>query len=150
MSARRKARKRAVDLIYAAEMRGVPVADLLEQQRSETTINPYTATLIEGVTSNRDRIDEILSSFARGWTLDRMPAVDRNVLRVAVYELIFTEDVPDAVAITEAMELVGDLSTDESPAFVNGLLAAVARDRKRLVSKQSDQAGADFEGQNDN
>ncbi len=150
MSARRKARKRAVDLIYAAEMRGVPVADLLEQQRSETPINPYTVTLIDGVTGHRDRIDEILSSFARGWTLDRMPAVDRNVLRVAVYELIFTEDVPDAVAITEAMELVGDLSTDESPAFVNGLLAAVARDRKRLMSQPSDQTGADSEGQNDN
>jgi len=150
LSARRKARKRAVDLIYAAEMRGVPVADLLEQQRSETPINPYTVTLIDGVTSHRDRIDEILSSFAKGWTLDRMPAVDRNVLRVAVYELIFTEDVPDAVAITEAMELVGDLSTDESPAFVNGLLAAVARDRKRLMSQPSDQTGADSEGQNDN
>jgi transcription antitermination protein NusB len=83
----------------------------------------YAAELVRGVEAHRDRIDELLAAHAEGWTLDRMPAVDRNILRIGVYELLWSDDVPDGVAISEAVALATDLSTDGSPAFVNGLLA---------------------------
>jgi N utilization substance protein B len=150
LSARSKARKRAVDLIYAAEMRGDDVADLLELQQQETPVNPYTIELIDGVGGNRETIDRVLETVAEGWTLNRMPAVDRNVLRVAVFEILFSTDVPDAVAITEAVKLVGELSTDESPAFVNGVLASVSRDRESLLLDLLAGAGTDAEEQTGN
>jgi N utilization substance protein B len=83
----------------------------------------YAATIVEGVVTNRERIDELLSTYAQGWTLERMPAVDRAVLRLGAWELLYNDEVPDAVAIDEAVELARTLSTDESPGFVNGLLA---------------------------
>ena len=83
----------------------------------------YAAELVRGVQAHRDRIDELLAAYAEGWTLDRMPAVDRNVLRIGAYELLWADGVPDGVAISEAVELAKDLSTDASPSFVNGLLA---------------------------
>ena len=86
----------------------------------------YAADLVRGVAVHTARIDELISQYAEGWTLDRMPAVDRNVLRIGVYELLWADDVPDAVAISEAVLLAQDLSTDASPAFVNGLLARIA------------------------
>ncbi|HRV68267.1 MAG TPA: transcription antitermination factor NusB [Marmoricola sp.] len=143
MSARSKARKRAVDLIYAAELRKVPVADLLEESSVEKPLNPYTVTLVEGWSEHSEEIDSLLASFARGWSLDRMPAVDRNVLRIATFELVFSADIPDAVAITEAVKLVGELSTDESPAFVNGVLASVAREGRSKLKQPASPAGAD-------
>ena len=82
---------------------------------------------------HQPRIDEVLASYSEGWTLDRMPAVDRNVLRLGVYELLYVDDVPDAVAVSEAMALVRDLSTDDSPQFVNGVLGAVVRNKPSLV-----------------
>jgi transcription antitermination protein NusB len=88
-------------------------------------VREYTVVLVEGVTAQRVRIDDLLATYAVDWPMDRMPAVDRNVLRVAVYELLWCEDVPDAVAISEAVELVTELSTDQSPTFVNGLLARI-------------------------
>lgn len=136
MSARSKARKRALDLIFAAEARGRRPGDLLAEQvaAGDGPANEYTVALVEGVTEHATRLDEIVSEYAQGWTLDRLPAVDRNVLRLAIYELLHVEDVPDAVAISEALALVGDLSTDESPNFVNGVLAAVVRDRATLTA----------------
>ena len=96
--------------------------------------NDYTTTLVRGVVDNRERIDEVLTTYSKEWTLGRMPAVDRNVLRIGVYELLWGDaDVPEEVAVSEAVHLVQDLSTDESPVFVNGLLGAVMRDRARLV-----------------
>ncbi len=131
MAARSKARRRALDLLYAADLRDEPATDTLERAVGEGTgpANPYTETLVRGVVEQLERIDRILGAYSEGWTLDRMPAVDRNVLRLAVWELIWADDVPDTVAITEAMALVRDLSTDDSPPFVNGLLATVARHR---------------------
>jgi transcription antitermination protein NusB len=125
MLARSKARKRALDVLYAAEMRGQdPVAALdAAVAEGEGPTNPYTGALVRGVCEHRERIDELLAQYARGWTLDRMPAVDRNVLRLGTYELLWADDVPDAVAVSEAVALVRELSTDESPTFVNGLLA---------------------------
>jgi N utilization substance protein B len=131
MPARSKARKRALDILYEAEIRNVPVLDLLDERsaadRSPDGTGPppvtgYAAELVRGVQAHRDRIDELLAEHAQGWTLDRMPAVDRNILRIGTYELLWAPGVPDGVAISEAVLLARDLSTDDSPAFVNGLL----------------------------
>ena len=94
---------------------------------------PTPPTWSAAWSSTSARIDEVLASYSEGWTLDRMPAVDRNVLRLGVYELLYVDDVPDAVAVSEAMALVRDLSTDESPQFVNGILGAVVRNKPTLV-----------------
>jgi len=131
VAARSKARKRAVDLLYEADLRGAdPVSTLAERiALADPPINDYTVELVEGVTEHRQAIDELLSSYAEGWTLERMPGVDRAVLRVGLYELLWSADVPDAVAIDEAVELAKALSTDESPRFVNGLLGRVLRNQ---------------------
>ena len=126
--ARSKARKRALDILFEAEQRGTGVLDLLAERITlgSPPVAPYAADLVRGVTVHAARIDELISQYAEGWTLDRMPAVDRNVLRIGVYELLWADDVPDAVAISEAVLLAQDLSTEASPAFVNGLLARIA------------------------
>ena len=133
MSARSKARKRALDVLFASEMRNRSTADSLQQQLEDGPVNDYTVTLVEGVTEHRARLDEVISGYAQGWTLDRMPAVDRNVLRLATFEVLYVDDVPSAVAVSEALNLVRDLSTDESPAFVNGVLGNIVRDRESLA-----------------
>jgi transcription antitermination protein NusB len=127
--ARSKARKRALDILFEAEQRGTGVLDLLAERITlgSPPVPGYAADLVRGVTVHAARIDELISQYAEGWTLDRMPAVDRNVLRIGVYELLWAEDVPDAVAISEAVLLAQDLSTEASPAFVNGLLAHIAK-----------------------
>jgi N utilization substance protein B len=129
MSARSKARKRALDILFASELRSENPVEALDRAIAdgEGPTNDYTATLVRGVVEHQERIDELLSTYSEGWTLDRMPAVDRNVLRLGVFELLYAEDVPDAVAVTEAMNLVRELSTDESPAFVNGILGNIQR-----------------------
>jgi len=131
VSARSKARKRAVDVLYESDARGVPATTTLAERiaLADPPVNEYTVTLVEGIEANRARIDEILGEYAEGWTIPRMPGVDRAVLRLGVYELLWREDVPDAVTIDEAVELAKSLSTDESPRFVNGVLARVLRDR---------------------
>jgi transcription antitermination protein NusB len=135
MPARSKARKRALDILFEAELRGVPVLDVLaERTLGSPPVSAYAAELVRGVAANVARIDELIADHAEGWTLDRMPAVDRNVLRIGVYELLWAPDVPDGVAISEAVLLAGDLSTDASPAFVNGLLARIAELKPSLES----------------
>jgi len=136
LSARSKARKRALDLIFAAEARGLTAEALLSEQldAGDGPANEYTLTLVRGVHEQRYRLDEIISEYAKGWTIDRLPAVDRNVLRIGIYELLFSAEIPDAVAVSEAVNLVRELSTDDSPGFVNGVLAHVARDKAELVS----------------
>ena len=136
MAARSKARKRALDILFASELRSEDPVVALERaiEAGEGPTNDYTTTLVRGVVEHRDRIDEVLTTYSKGWTLSRMPAVDRNVLRIGVYELLWgDDDVPDTVAVSEALHLVQDLSTDDSPAFVNGLLGSVQRDRATLV-----------------
>ncbi|HEY3957171.1 MAG TPA: transcription antitermination factor NusB [Streptosporangiaceae bacterium] len=125
MPARSKARKRALDVLFEAEVRGEPVLTLLDERIADASppVSPYAAELVRGVQAHRDRIDELLGTYAEDWTLARMAAVDRNILRIASYELLWAGDVPDGVAISEAVALARDLSTDASPAFVNGLLA---------------------------
>jgi transcription antitermination protein NusB len=135
VAARSKARKRALDLLYASELRGEPAAEVLDLAISEGEgpANEYTSELVRGVVGHQPRIDEVLSEYSQGWALDRMPAVDRNVLRLGIYELLYVDDVPDAVAVSEAMALVRDLSTDDSPQFVNGVLGAIVRNKTSLV-----------------
>ena len=127
MAARSKARKRALDILFEAEQRGLPVLELLSERQSlgETPVPEYAAELVRGVASHQPEIDNLISENSVDWTLERMPAVDRNVLRLGVYELLWADDVPDGVAISEAVLLAQDLSTDASPAFVNGLLARI-------------------------
>jgi N utilization substance protein B len=123
--ARGKARKRAVDILYEAEMRGLPLLEVLAERllAGDPPVNAYTVDLVEGVDAHVAELDKLLSEYAIGWTLDRMPPVDRSVLRIGAYELLHDDSVPDAVAISEAVRLARELSTDESPGFVNGLLA---------------------------
>ncbi|GAA4189456.1 transcription antitermination factor NusB [Microbispora sp. NBC_01189] len=125
MSARGKARRRALDVLFEAEARQVSPLDVLAErvERADPPVNEYTSFLVEGVVRHLDRIDELISTYAEGWTLERMPAVDRNVLRGGTYEMLWSEEVPEGVVISEWVHLVGELSTDESPQFVNGLLA---------------------------
>jgi transcription antitermination protein NusB len=129
MGARSKARKRAVDVLYAAALRDADPLTL-HAERNEATEQPapndYATTLLEGVVAHRERIDELLTEHAEGWTLDRMPFVDVAILRLGVYELLWATDVPDPVAVDEAVQLASSLSTDDSPRFVNGVLGRLA------------------------
>jgi N utilization substance protein B len=133
--ARSKARKRALDVLFEAELRREPVLEVLGE-RSRDIDRPfpaYASELVRGVQGHRDRIDALLAEHAHGWTLDRMPAVDRNILRIGAYELLWADDVPDGVAISEAVQLARDLSTEGSPAFVNGLLARLLELKPTLI-----------------
>ncbi len=125
MAARTKARKRALDILFESELRGEPVLDMLAERTAaaDPPVSEYAAALVRGVQQHAEQIDQLLAAYAQGWTLDRMPAVDRNILRIGVQEMLWNDDVPDAVAISEAVTLAGELSTDDSPSFVNGLLA---------------------------
>lgn len=137
MAARTKARKRALELLFEAEQRGVNVGDLLDQRLAEpTTQHPlpeYAVELVRGVLGHWVQIEEILSTWSQGWALDRMAAVDRAALRIGVWEILWNDEVPDMVAVSEAVDLVQRMSTDESPNFVNGLLARVAEVKPTLL-----------------
>ena len=135
MSARTKARKRAVDILFEAEQRKLPPVQVLADRvaQSDPPVPEYTVSLVEGVTAHLDRIDELLSTYSQGWTLDRMPAVDRALLRIGAFEVLFADDVPDAVAVNEAVDLARSLSTDDSPAFVNGLLGRIVELKPTLA-----------------
>ncbi|MFF3290202.1 transcription antitermination factor NusB [Streptomyces sp. NPDC003023] len=129
MAARNKARKRAFQILFEADQRGVSVqsvlADWVRHARTDERQPPvaeYTMDLVEGYAEHAARIDELIATYAVGWTLDRMPVVDRNILRLGAYELVWKDETPDAVVIDEAVQLAKEFSTDDSPAFVNGLL----------------------------
>ena len=131
MPARRKARKRALDVLYEADLRDLPPREVLAAYLDRLdTPRPdhldYAISLVEGVAEHLSRIDELIASYAEGWTLERMPVVDRNLARIAVYELLYVSEIDDPVAITEAVELAKQLSTDDSPRFLNGILGRIA------------------------
>ncbi|SDQ34134.1 transcription antitermination factor NusB [Leucobacter chromiiresistens] len=133
MSARTKARKRALDMLYQADLREVPIATIVNSEAQRASSEPdraaswlYAREIVDGVTDHRDRIDELIMSYAQGWTLERMPHVDRALLRLASWEILFNEEVPAAVAIDEAVELAKEYSTDDSGRFVNGVLGKIA------------------------
>ncbi|MER8067897.1 transcription antitermination factor NusB [Streptomyces sp. NPDC094034] len=129
MAARNKARKRAFQILFEADQRGASVrtvlADWIRHARTDDRQPPvgeYTMELVEGYAEHADRIDELISTYSVGWTLDRMPVVDRNIVRLGAYELVWVDETPDAVVIDEAVQLAKEFSTDDSPSFVNGLL----------------------------
>ena len=137
MAARTKARKRALDLLFEAEQRGVNAADLLRERLAapvtEAPLSEFTADLVMGVVEHRGQLDELIATYAQGWTLKRMPAVDRAILRLGAYEVLYSTDVPEPVAISEWVGLATELSTDDSPRFVNGLLARLAEVKPTLA-----------------
>ncbi|MFD9889011.1 transcription antitermination factor NusB [Amycolatopsis sp. NPDC059027] len=135
---RRQARQRAVEMLYEAGQRETDAVTLLSERVGAVEVDPigdYTIELVEGVTGRREQIDELLAEHSHGWTLERMPPVDLAVLRVGIYEMLWSADVPDAVAIDEAVGLAKSLSTDDSPRFVNGVLGRIGTiaDRLRAV-----------------
>jgi len=138
VGARTKARKRALDVLFEADQREVAPIELLAQRiaqpGAETALPQYSVDLVEGVIAQQERIDELLATHAHGWTIERMPAVDRALLRLGTWEILFNDDVPDAVAVDEAVELARSLSTDESPAFVNGLLGRIVDLKPTLLA----------------
>ena len=136
MSARSKARKRALDILFEAEMRSESPLSVLESRtiHADPPVTSYAGELVRGVQAHRDLIDDLLAKNSHGWSLDRMPAVDRNILRIGAYELLWATDVPEAVAISEAVVLAQDLSTDASPSFVNGLLARLLEIKPGIIA----------------
>jgi transcription antitermination protein NusB len=136
MAARTKARKRALDILFECELQSVPLGQTLAERRlaADPPVNDYTVVLVEGVVAEQARIDDVLTENSVGWTLDRMPGVDRNLLRIGAYEILYVDAVPDAVAVSEAVNLARDLSTDESPAFINGLLSKLIQLKPTLLA----------------
>jgi len=137
VGARTKSRKRAIDLLFEAENRGMNARDLLAERLAkpvtEVPLNQYTSDLVEGVVAHWNDINELLSTYSQGWTLDRMPSVDRAILRLGAFEVLYATEVPESVAIAEAVELAKSLTTDDSPKFVNGLLARLAEVKPTLA-----------------
>ncbi|ANS77583.1 Transcription termination protein NusB [Serinicoccus hydrothermalis] len=137
MAARTRARKRALELLFEAEQRGVNVGELLEQRIEAPTtqhaLPDYTVEIVRGVVSRWGQIEEVLATWSQGWSLERMAAVDRAALRVGTWEILWNDEVPDMVAVSEAVELVQRMSTDESPGFVNGLLARISEVKPTIV-----------------
>jgi transcription antitermination protein NusB len=135
MSAQRKARKRAIDILFESQLRSAdPVQTLADRRISDDRpVNPYTVALVDGVAAHRERIDELLATYAEGWSLDRMPPLDLTILRLGSFELLWVSEVPGAVVISEYVELAAELSTDASPPYINGVLARVW-ELKPLVS----------------
>jgi N utilization substance protein B len=134
MSARTKSRKRALDILFGADVRGEPIATMLDEEAGRAAAEPqresswaYARELVEGVESNLTAIDAAIVEHAQGWTLERMPALDRAIARLATWEILFNDEVPDGVAIAEAVESATVLSTEDSAGFLNGLLGGIAR-----------------------
>ena len=134
MSTRSKARKAALDLLYEGDIRNRSAVDLLNTRKNELEylIREYTEFLVSGIVEKRDRIDEIILMRAKDWDLDRMPVVDRNILRLGTFELLWGNDLPEGVAISEAVELAKTLSTDDSATYINGVLAAISEIKSSL------------------
>lgn len=135
MSARSKARKAALDFLYESDIRRTSAESLLNQriESLEYLIRDYTKTLVVGVALNKSRIDELIQSYAQGWDFDRMPVIDRNLLRIAIYELLYEKDLAPAIAISEAVELAKTLSTDDSATYINGILSTIDKIKDGLI-----------------
>jgi len=137
VSARSKSRKRALDILFEAEQRGLNAEALLAERiakpATEHPLNDYTVEIVRGVIARWIQINELLATYSQGWAIERMPAVDRAILRIGAWEVVYSEAVPDPVAISEAVTLATSLSTDDSPGFVNGLLARLSEVKPTLV-----------------
>jgi len=139
VSARSKARKQTLDLLYEADIRGASAADLLalrdvvEEGPDARPIREFTKTLISGITDNKRKIDELITTYAQGWDMDRLPAVDRNILRLAIYEIVWSSDLDDGIAIDEALTLAKELSTDESAGYIHGVLGRISSIKESIA-----------------
>ena len=126
MSARRKARKRALDFLYEADIRSASAIELVgTREESELSERDYVMELLVGVETNKVEIDELITTYAQGWDMDRMPAIDRNILRIALFEILFKDDLDDQIAASEAVEIATELSTDDSAKYINGVLGRI-------------------------
>ena len=138
MSARSKARKAALDLLFEADIRATNVLDLLnlrdvvEEGPDARPIREYTRSLVMGVNENSRKIDELITTYAQGWDMDRLPNVDRNILRLGIFEILWSSEVPDGVAIDEALDLAKELSTDDSAGFIHGVLGRISSLKENL------------------
>ena len=139
MSSRSKARKQTLDLLYEADIRGASAADLLalrdvvEEGPDARPIREYTKLLVDGVVVNKRKIDELITTYAQGWDMDRLPAVDRNILRLGIYEIVWSADLDDGIAIDEALKMAKDLSTDESAAYIHGVLGKISMIKESIA-----------------
>ncbi len=139
MSSRTKSRKRAIDALFAADLRGISPQETLTEakdansdRQNQDEIFGYASEIVTGFDSHRDEVDAYLEAYSQGWSIERMPAVDRAIMRVATWEIVFNDDIPDAVAVNEAVELAKEYSTDDSPGFINGLLQKIASTKSAL------------------
>ena len=132
MSARSKARKQTLDLLYEADIRGTSAAELLtvrdveEEGPDSRPIREFTKVLVSGVMEKKRKIDELITTYAQGWDMDRLPTVDRNILRIGIYEIVWSDDLADGIAIDEALNLAKELSTDESATYIHGVLGRIS------------------------
>lgn len=132
MSARSKARKQSLDLLYESDIRGasaletLKLRDVKDEGPDLRPIREYTKLLVSGIDTNRRKIDELISTYAKGWDMDRLPAIDRNILRLGIYEILWCQEIPDGVAIDEALELAKTLSTDDSASYIHGVLGRIS------------------------
>ncbi|MEY3973412.1 MAG: hypothetical protein RJA71_724 [Actinomycetota bacterium] len=139
MSARSKARKQALDLLYEADIRGASAADLLitrdlpQESPDARPIREFTRELISGVTANKRKIDELITTYAQGWDMDRLPALDRNILRLGIYEIVWTPELSEGIAIDEALNLAKELSTEESAGYIHGVLGKISQIRDSVA-----------------
>ncbi len=139
MSARSKARKQALDILYESDIRSSDAAatlearDITEDGPDARPIREFTRELISGVSANKRKIDELIATYAQGWDMDRLAAVDRNILRLAIYEIVWNDDLADGIAIDEAITLAKDLSTDDSATFIHGLLGKISSIKESIV-----------------
>lgn len=139
MSARSKARKQALDILYESDIRGATPESILESRAvpeegpDARPLREFTRELILGVVSNKRKIDELITTYAQGWDMDRLATVDRNILRLAIFEIIWSDDLADGIAIDEALTLARDISTDESSAFIHGLLGKISSIKDSVV-----------------
>jgi N utilization substance protein B len=137
VSARTKARKRAVDLLYGADLRQISLNEAIAIESARAEAQPsreaswrYARDIVVGITEHGDEIDELIETYAQGWSIDRMPTLDRAIVRIGIWEIMFNDQVPDSVAVSEAVKLASDLSTEDSAGFVNGLLGRITQLRQ--------------------
>ena len=139
MSARSKARKQTLDLLYEADIRGASASDLMalrdviEEGPDARPIREFTKTLVSGVSDNKRKIDELITTYAQGWDMDRLPAVDRNILRLGIFEIVWSDDLDDGIAIDEALNLARELSTDESAGYIHGVLGRISSIKESIA-----------------
>ena len=135
IGARGRARRRALEILFEAEHRNTPPLEALQRRRdyTEQTINPYTTSIVDGVITHQEQIDELLAQYAHGWTMERMLPMDKSILRLGAWELLFNEDMPDGVAVNEAVNMAREYSNDDSPTYINGVLGRLQELKPTLL-----------------